>query len=91
MVPLTAPTLISITLLKFIGTWNSYIWPRLVNKDTNWQLISNWLTQGFVDNKGELYEVASNDPLMVSLPLFVLFIFFRKYIMHGVSRSGTKG
>ena len=100
MVPLTAPTLISITLLKFIGTWNSYIWPRLVNKDTDWQLISNWLTQGFVDNKAELYETASNDPLvtvkmaaalMVSLPLFILFICFRKYIMHGVSRSGTKG
>ena len=101
MVPLTAPTLISITLLKFIGTWNSYIWPRLVNSQ-NWQLITNWVTRGFTDRNGTLYGGFYNSSLaldtlkmaavcMVSLPLFILFICFRKYIMHGVSKSGTKG
>ena len=99
MIPLTAPTLISITLLKFIGTWNSYIWPRLVNKKESWRLISNWMQTGFTDPKGQL-GVAFSESMstlkmaaacMVSLPLFVLFIFFRKYIMRGVSRSGTKG
>lgn len=99
MVPLTAPTLVSITLLKFIGTWNSYIWPRLVNKDNKWRLISNWMTMGFTDPNGvlgnpsgeELTTLKMAAACMVSLPLFVLFIFFRKYIMHGVSKSGTKG
>lgn len=101
MVPLTAPTLVSITLLKFIGTWNSYIWPQLVNDD-NWQMITNWVTKGFTDYNGLLYEgrYTSSETLttlkmaavcMVSLPLFILFIFCRKYIMHGVSKSGTKG
>lgn len=102
MVPLTAPTLISITLLKFIGTWNSYIWPRLVNIDNDYRLISNWMTSGFT-NDGTLYDLSmfgTSEPLttlkmaaacMVSMPLFILFLFFRKYIMHGVSKSGTKG
>ena len=101
MVPLTAPTLISITLLKFIGTWNSYIWPNLVN-NSSWQLITNWVTRGFTDKGGTLYNGAISESLsldtlkmaaacMVSLPLFILFICFRKYIMHGVSKSGTKG
>lgn len=103
MVPLTAPTLVSITLLKFIGTWNSYIWPRLVNSD-NWRMITNWVTKGFNDNKGVLGAITGryygSEPLttlkmaavcMVSLPLFILFIFCRKYIMKGVSKSGTKG
>lgn len=101
MVPLTAPTLVSITLLKFIGTWNSYIWPRLVNT-ADWQMITNWVTNGFTDRGGQLYGgyYSSSEPLttlrmaavcMVSLPLFILFIFCRKYIMHGVSKSGTKG
>lgn len=101
MVPLTAPTLISITLLKFIGTWNSYIWPRLVN-DPSWQMITNWVTRGFVDRGGALYNgfYGTSEPLntlkmaavcLVSLPLFILFICCRKYIMHGVSKSGTKG
>lgn len=100
MVPLTAPTLISVTLLKFIGTWNSYIWPRLVNKKEEWRLISNWVTASFSDkdgllNAGVVYESYATLKMaaafMVSLPLFVLFICFRKYIMHGVSKSGTKG
>lgn len=104
MVPLTAPTLISITLLKFIGTWNSYIWPRLVNTNESWQLISNWMTKGFTDANHELYDITSGiapgDALitvkmaaacMVSLPLLILFICFRRYIMTGVSKSGTKG
>lgn len=100
MVPLTMPTLISITLLKFIGTWNSYIWPQLVNKE-EMRLISNWMqSASFTDRNAVLSSVAYNDTMstlkmaaacMVSLPLFVLFICFRKYIMRGVSRSGTKG
>ena len=100
MVPLTAPTLISITLLKLIGTWNSYIWPRLVNSES-WRLISNWVMQGFVDADGSLgYGTASGESInvlrmaatcMVTLPLLILFICFRKYIMSGVSKSGTKG
>lgn len=106
MVPLTAPTLISITLLKFIGTWNSYIWPNLIQSDPNWLMITNWVSGGFTDmlgdKKGALYNGKYNDSEMlntlkmaavcvVSLPLFILFITCRKYIMHGVSKSGTKG
>lgn len=100
MIPLTAPTLVSITLLKFIGTWNSYIWPRLVNS-SNWQMVTNWVTRGFTDRGGALYGGAYGTETlttlkmaavcMVSLPLFILFICCRKYIMHGVSKSGTKG
>lgn len=114
MVPLTAPTLISITLLKFIGSWNSYIWPRLVNAE-EWQMITNWVTGIFTDIQFSLYgndgeqitkfgylygSTQITDGLttlkmaavcMVTLPLLILFIFCRKYIMKGVSKSGTKG
>lgn len=105
MVPLTAPTLVSITLLKFIGTWNSYIWPRLINSK-DWQLVTNWVTRGFTDRIGTVQGAIYGLPgygtetlttlkmaavCMVSLPLFILFITCRKYIMHGVSKSGTKG
>ena len=99
MVPLAAPTLISIILLKFIATWNSYIWPQLVN-GKEYYLISNWMTTSFM-NDGVLYPKFSKTESLttlrmaaacvVSMPLFVLFLFFRKYIMQGVSKSGTKG
>ncbi len=92
MIPLSFPTLISITILKMMGAWNSYAWPNLVSPE-EYRLITNGLRNAFVDSaSGE-----SNIPVqmaavtVVSIPLFLVFIFFRKYIMKGVSKSGTKG
>ena len=92
MVPLALPTLISITILKMMGAWNSYIWPRLVANDKAHMLITNGLRNAFNDTSGNTnYPVQMAAVAMVSAPLFLVFVFLRKYIMHGVSRSGIKG
>lgn len=92
MIPLAAPTIVSITILKVMGAWNSYIWPRLVNKP-EWRLISNWLTNSFTDPNTNMtnYPMRMAGVVIVSLPLLIVFMFFRKYIMRGVSKSGIKG
>ena len=94
MIPLALPTLISITILKMMGAWNSYIWPRLVANKESMRLITNGLRAlSFQDEA----TGRSNIPMqmaavaMVSAPLFMVFLFLRKYIMKGVSRSGIKG
>ena len=94
MIPLAAPTLISITILKFMGTWNSYVWPELVTKSSDFKLISNGLKgSSFTDpDSGYVeygYQMAAT--VVVTVPLFLLFVFFRKYIMRGVGRAGIKG
>ena len=92
MVPLSLPTLISITILKMMGAWNSYIWPRLVANDEAHRLITNGLRNAFTDTTGDVnYPVQMAAVALVSAPLFLVFIFLRKYIMAGVSRSGIKG
>ncbi|MBQ2953350.1 MAG: carbohydrate ABC transporter permease [Clostridia bacterium] len=93
MVPLALPTLISITILKMMGAWNSYVWPRLVTKSEEMRLITNGLRGASLkDANGEThYPMQMAAVAMVSAPLFLVFIFLRKYIMHGVSRSGIKG
>ena len=94
MIPLALPTLISITILKMMGAWNSYVWPRLVANDDLHKLVSNGL------RGANFTDLATNEPnypqqmaavAIVSAPLFAVFIFLRKYIMKGVSRSGIKG
>ena len=92
MIPMSSSTIISIIILKIMGSWNAYIWPRLVNKN-EMRLISNWLTNGFVDEQTNLvnYPMKMAGVVIVSLPLLLIFILFRKYIMRGVSRSGIKG
>lgn len=92
MVPLALPTLISITILKMMGAWNSYIWPRLVANDDAHRLITNGLRSAFTDTTGDVnYPVQMAAVTLVSAPLFLVFVFLRKYIMTGVSRSGIKG
>ena len=92
MIPLSLPTLISITILKMMGAWNSYIWPRLVANDDAHSLITNGLRNAFTETTGDVnYPVQMAAVALVSFPLFLVFIFLRKYIMKGVSRSGIKG
>ena len=92
MIPLALPTLISITILKMMGAWNSYIWPRLVANDEAHRMITNGLRNAFTDTTGDVnYPVQMAAVAIVSAPLFLVFVFLRKYIMAGVSRSGIKG
>ena len=92
MIPLALPTLISITILKMMGAWNSYVWPRLVANKDQYQLITNGLRNAFTESTGDVnIPVQMAAVAIVSFPLFMVFIFLRKYIMKGVSRSGIKG
>ena len=95
MIPLALPTIISITILNMMGSWNSYMWPKLVANDDLHKLITNGLremdfsedgNQGRIDYPRQMAAVT-----IVSIPLFMVFVFLRKYIMKGVSRSGIKG
>jgi len=92
MIPLALPTLISITILKMMGAWNSYVWPNLVANKEELHMITNGLRNAFTDAAGDVnYPVQMAAVAIVSAPLFLVFAFLRKYIMSGVSRSGIKG
>ena len=93
LVPLSMPSIITITILKMMGAWNSYIWPRLVTTTDAYKLVTNGLRTAFNDEaSGRInYPLQMAAVVIVSLPLFIIFVIFRKYIMRGVSRSGTKG
>ena len=92
MLPLSLPTLISITLLKMMGAWNSYVWPRLVANDEAHRMITNGLRNAFTESTGDVnYPIQMAAVAIVSAPLFLVYVFLRKYIMKGVSRSGIKG
>jgi multiple sugar transport system permease protein len=92
MIPISRPTLITITILKVIECWNSYIWPRLITDDSSHFLVSNGIQEIRENGFGR-----ENIPAMmaavvaISLPLMVLFLIFRRKIMAGVARGGTKG
>ena len=93
MVPLAMPTLTTIFILKLMGAWNSYVWPNLIVSDNEklW-LVTNGLRNSFntAEDPNE-FGMQMAATVVVTVPLLLLFIFFRKYIMRGVGRAGIKG
>lgn len=92
MIPISRPTLITITILKVIECWNSYVWPRLITDDENYYLVSNGIQEIRENGFGrENIPAMMAAVVVISVPLIVLFLIFRKKVMAGVSRGGTKG
>ena len=92
MVPICQPTVITITILKVIECWNSYVWPRLITDDPDFYLVSNGIQEIRENGFGrENIPAMMAAVVVISLPLIILFLIFRKKIMAGVARGGTKG
>lgn len=92
LLPICKPTVITITILKVIECWNSYVWPRLITDKEEYFLVSNGIQAIRESGFGR-----ENIPAMmaavvsISVPLILLFLIFRNKIMAGVARGGTKG
>ncbi len=92
LVPISRPTMVTVTILKVIECWNSYVWPRLITDDQNYFLVSNGIQEIRENGFGrENIPAMMAAVVVISAPLIVIFLVFRKQIMAGVLRGGTKG
>lgn len=92
MIPICRPTIITVVILKIIECWNSYVWPRLITDDQAYFLVSNGIQEIRENGFGrENIPAMMAAVVVISVPLIVLFLIFRRKIMEGVSRGGTKG
>ena len=92
MVPICRPTIVTITILKLIECWNSYVWPRLITDDRAYYLVSNGIQQIREEGFGrENVPAMMAAVVVISVPLVLLFLAFRNKIMEGASRGGLKG
>lgn len=92
MLPISKPTIVTITILKVIECWNSYVWPRLITDNSNYFLVSNGIQEIRENGFGrENVPAMMAAVVVISFPLVVLFLIFRHKIMAGVARGGTKG
>lgn len=92
MIPMCQPTIVTVTILKVIECWNSYVWPRLITNDQSFFLVSVGIQEIRENGFGrENIPAMMAAVVVISLPLILLFLMFRKKIMAGVARGGTKG
>lgn len=92
LLPICRPTVVTITILKVIECWNSYVWPRLITDDQKYFLVSGGIQEIRENGFGrENIPAMMAAVVIISVPLIVLFLIFRNKIMEGVARGGTKG
>ena len=92
MIPICRPTVVTVIILKIVECWNSYVWPRLITDDKAYFLVSNGIQEMRQNGLGrENIPAMMAAVVVISLPLVILFVIFRKKIMDGVSKGGTKG
>lgn len=103
MIPMALPTIFTITILSLLGTWNAYIWPKLITNPglygesaKNYWLISVALreTSFQLEMGGDplpMFNLQIAASAIVTVPLLIVFLSLKKYIIKGVGRSGTKG
>ena len=92
LLPICRPTIVTITILKVIECWNAYVWPRLITDNPAYFLVSNGIQEIRENGFGrENIPAMMAAVVVISLPLIVLFLIFRRQIMAGVARGGMKG
>ena len=92
LLPICQPTVVTITILKIIECWNSYVWPRLITDKQDYFLVSVGIQEIRENGFGrENIPAMMAAVVVISVPLIVLFLLFRNKVMEGVSRGGTKG
>lgn len=89
MVPMNKSAITTIAILNIIGCWNSFLWPLLVTNDKNMRVISNGLVR-FQTEAGSDYQLIMAASTIMVMPIVIVYLFLRKYIIEGVTQSGLK-
>ncbi|APT75968.1 hypothetical protein XO10_05385 [Marinitoga sp. 1135] len=90
MVPLSKPAIITGALLKFVGSWNAFLWVLIVTKSPEMRTLAVGL-QTFTTESGTMYNLLMAASTFSVIPIIILFIFMQKYFVAGIARSGLKG
>lgn len=90
LLPLIKPALVTVGLLSFISSWNSFLWPLLVTNSTNMRLLNNGLS-AFATEAGAQVQLQMAASTITIVPVMILYFVFRKQIISGVTKNGIKG
>ena len=92
VVPMVKPSILTIMILSLIWIWNTYAWPNLVTTQDQLRMVSNGLKNAFTTSTGNIqYQLQMAAATMVTIPLILVFLCFRKHILSGISKGGLKG
>ena len=90
ILPVSMPALAVLATLQFTWIWNDFLWPLIFTQSDRWKTIM----VGLVALKGQYsvaYGVQGAMALIASVPTLVIFIFFQRYFIRGLTMGAVKG
>lgn len=90
LLPIMRPALVTVGILCFISSWNSFLWPLLVTNNTSMRLLNNGLS-AFATESGSQVQLQMAASTITIVPVLILYFIFRRQIINGVSKNGIKG
>lgn len=91
LVPIAKPIIITICLLNIIASWNAFLWPLLVTNSVAIRTLPIGLIQFQTADAGTQYNLLMAASTMIIVPMLIMFIFTRKYIISGLTQGAIKG
>jgi ABC-type glycerol-3-phosphate transport system permease component len=91
MVPIANPAIASLSILQFLGTWNSYLWPIIIAPDPSIQPIMAVLPT-IRDQQGyaPLWATIMTGCVLATLPVILVFVIFQDKFISGVTVGAVK-
>jgi arabinosaccharide transport system permease protein len=90
MVPLMAPAFSSMLILQALFSWNNFLWPLIVLR-TNEQLTIPIGLATLLTPYGNNYDMLISGAVLAIVPILIVFLFFQKYFIEGMTAGGIKG
>jgi len=90
MLPLMAPSFAAMGIFVGMASWNNFLWPMIVLRSARKFTLPIGLNT-LVTPYGNNYDVLLAGAVLSVIPILVLFLFFQKYFISGMSAGGVKG
>ncbi|MBS5960582.1 MAG: carbohydrate ABC transporter permease [Enterococcus gallinarum] len=90
LIPMSKPALVTVGILTFISSWNSFLWPLLVTNEKKYRLLNNGLA-AFTSESGSDVHLQMAAATLTVIPILIIYLIFRKEIIKGVAKDGIKG
>jgi arabinosaccharide transport system permease protein len=90
MMPLMLPSFAAMAILQGLHSWNNFLWPLLVLRSNDMFTLPIGLA-ALLTPYGNNYDVLIAGSVMTIVPIIILFIFFQRFFVSGLSTGGVKG
>lgn len=90
ILPLCKPVIAALSILQIIAQWNAYLWPLVVIRTTEKQMLSVGVALFNAKENSVYYGPRFAVAMLGAIPLIIVFLFLQKYIVQSVALSGVK-